>query len=64
MPAKVNRNYRKLRAQLIARGTNLRRWATDHGYPVTTVYDAARGTRAGIRCVQIRRELEEFAYAK
>lgn len=62
MPAKVKTKYDSLRATLIGKGTNLRRWAADRGYPATTVYGAARGLRGGIRSVRIRRELEEFAY--
>ncbi len=64
MTGKGNDNYRRLRVRLLQRGTNLRQWAARRGYPVTTVYDAARGTRAGIKSVKIARELEEFAHAK
>lgn len=39
------------------RGTNLKRWAEQHNYPLTTVYLAARGDRAGIRSVEIRNQL-------
>lgn len=59
-----NDKYRRLRVKLLNRGTNLRQWAALHGYPVTTVYDAARGARAGVKSVKIARELEEYAYAK
>lgn len=57
-------NYDQLRAALIRRGYSLRSWAATAGYPVTTVYGAARGERSGIKAVKIRTELEEFAYAK
>lgn len=55
--------YGQLRSRLIAKGTNINRWAAEHGYPPTTVYDAARGSRAGIEAVKIKRLLEEFANA-
>lgn len=64
MPTKVNNEYRKLRAAVIRRGSNLRRWAIAEGVPVSTVYEAARGTRAGVEAIRIRTKLEEFAYAK
>lgn len=62
MAKKVNRNYQDLRSSLIKRGTNLRRFALQKGYPVATVYDAARGLRHGIVSMEILRQLEEAAY--
>lgn len=64
MPAKVNRNYQHLRAALIGKGDNLSVWARRRGYPLTTVYLAARGERSGIKATRIKRELEDYAYAK
>lgn len=64
MPQKVNKKYRELRATLIGRGKSLRLWAVENGYPISTVYDAARGTRAGVESVRIRRKLEEFVYGR
>ena len=61
MSAKVKSNYQLLRSRLILKGTNLRRWASQRGYPLTTVYDAAMGRRAGIKAIQIKTELEAFA---
>lgn len=54
-----NQNYRRLRAQLVRRGTSLAAWARRHGYRVSTVYDAARGTRRGPVAASIVRRLEE-----
>lgn len=54
--------YPRLRSLLIARGTNLKRWATDHGFPVGSVYHAARGTRAGVQTIKIRNRL--LAYVR
>ncbi|HYE33526.1 MAG TPA: hypothetical protein VEH27_19045 [Methylomirabilota bacterium] len=61
MPKKVNQKYQNLRAKLLKRGTNLSRWAASHGYPITTVYGAARGERAGIKATEIRLKLETLA---
>lgn len=63
MPATVNKKYRKLRINLIHRGTTIRRWALEKGYPPTTVYDAIKGNRAGVEAVRIKTELEEYANA-
>ena len=60
MSNKAKRNYTRLRARLIAQGTNLKRFAELRGYPMTTVYGAARGDRAGVEAVRILRELQEF----
>ena len=60
MSKNANKNYRRIRSQLIHRGLTLRRWAEMRAYPASTVYDAARGTRSGVTAVRIRRELEEY----
>jgi hypothetical protein len=60
---KANADYRRLRSALILRGVNLRQFALNNGYRISTVYDAARGSRAGIVATKIRRELETIAYA-
>lgn len=52
--------YRQLRSRLIRRGTNPRRWALANGVPVTTVYAALRGDRAGVKATAIRARIEEF----
>lgn len=61
--AKASPAYKALRARLIEKGMTLRSFAAAHGLPYPTVYCAARGTRAGIKSVQIRRRLEEVANA-
>lgn len=58
---KANKKYRTLRAKLIARGTNLKRFAEAKGYPLTTVYYAASGSRAGVTAVRIHQEILEAA---
>ena len=60
MSKNANKKYQRLKEGLIQRGTNVVRWAAANGYPVTTVYGAARGLRAGIKAVKIRRALEAF----
>lgn len=57
----VNNKYRRLRSQLISKGTNLRRWAQENNFPITTVYGAARGQRAGIEAIKIKKLLEAYA---
>jgi hypothetical protein len=52
--------YLTRRLGLLRRGTNIKRWAEARGYPVTTVYDALKGSRLGIQSVKIVREVEEF----
>jgi hypothetical protein len=62
MAPKVNKEeYAALKSKLIRKGTNINRWAAQHGYPFTTVYDAAKGVRAGIKAIKIKRQLEAFA---
>lgn len=51
--------YTTIRARLVAKGTTLAAWARHRGWPVTTVYDAARGTRKGPMSEQIVRALQE-----
>lgn len=62
MSAKVNNNYRELRARLIEKGNTLSSWARAHGYPLTTVYGAARGQRSGVKAIRIRKQLEQLAF--
>jgi hypothetical protein len=57
---KVKDKYKGLRVALIAKGTTLKRWAESRDYPLSTVYDAAKGNRGGIKAVKILRELEAF----
>jgi gp16 family phage-associated protein len=54
------RKYRKMRSQLVQRGLTLRMWARAKKYPVSTVYDAIRGTRHGRQSALIRKDLEAF----
>lgn len=61
MSRKANKKYIEIRKGLISQGTNLRKWALTHGHPVSTVYSAARGERAGIEAMKIVRELEALA---
>lgn len=61
-PKTASGKYLDLRGRLIARGTNLRRWALGNGHPVTTVYSAARGDRHGPVSVRVRRKLEELLH--
>lgn len=64
MNKKATQNeYHELKGQMISRGTNIARWARKHSYPLTTVYLAASGQRAGIKSTKIRRELEKFVNA-
>ena len=58
MSQKVNIKYRDLRGRMLHQGTNPLRWAKDNGYPQSTVYDAAKGKRSGIKAIKIRKELE------
>jgi hypothetical protein len=47
--------------QLVQSGLmTLRMWARAKKYPVSTVYDAIRGTRKGRRSALIRKDLEAF----
>jgi len=57
-------DYRALKAAIILKGTNLRRWAQDNGFPASSVYGAASGKRAGVEAVKIKRQLEDFAYGR
>jgi gp16 family phage-associated protein len=51
-----------LRAALIEAGFTVSSWARANGYPPTTVFDAAKGTRAGVETMRIRRKLKELVY--
>jgi len=53
-------NYHSIRSALLRRGTNLRRWAILNGYPVGSVYLAAKGLRHGVQAHAIRRDLTKF----
>jgi hypothetical protein len=60
MMPKAIKKYQAIRSALIAKGTNLKRWAEDNEYPVTTVYGAAKGERSGIVSTKIRKRLHDF----
>ena len=64
MSENATRKYRRLRINLIERGFTIRSWAQSRGYKPSTVYDAAKGARMGIKSVKICRELEEFSNAQ
>lgn len=51
---RATRKYARLKADLVARHTSLRRWALDNGVPVGSVYLSVRGLRNGPRARQIR----------
>lgn len=55
--------YLDLRIRMIQRGFTLRSFAMSNGYPVPSVYMAARGLRAGIKSVKILNHLKQIAYA-
>lgn len=55
-------SYDDLRSALIARGTNLARWAFKNRLPIGSVYHAARNTRRGIETTRIRQRL--LAYVR
>lgn len=50
-----------MRARLIERGTNFKRFAEERGLPASSVYEAAKGLRHGIKAVKIKKELEALA---
>ncbi len=52
--------YRIMRSRLIRAGTNPRRWALKNGLPVSTVYSAMRGERAGVQAEHIRQQIEAY----
>jgi hypothetical protein len=60
MPKHATSKYLRRRLGLLRRGTNIKRWAEQKGYPVTTVYDALKESRLGIQSAKIVREVEEF----
>lgn len=57
---KLPDDYTLIRVGLINRGFTLASWARTKGYPVPTVYDAARGKRRGIKSTRIRKQLQAF----
>lgn len=54
--------YISLRQALIGRGVSLRQFAAQHGYPASSVYAAARGSRAGVKATTIRRQLQAYLH--
>lgn len=62
-PKKASPGFATLRARLIQRGYTIRSAAKLLGQPYPTVYCAARGTRSGVKSVQILNQLEGIAYA-
>jgi len=56
-------DYRTIRAKLLTRGMTLRGFALENGYGVQTVYDAAKGRRAGPTSMIILQQLEELSNA-
>lgn len=54
----VNPEYMKLRSSLLDAGYTISSWARENGYPVTTVFDAAKGNRSGLISRTIRRKLK------
>lgn len=63
MRNKANQKYCKARAKLVEQGTNVTRWANEHGFPVTTVYSIFNGHRSGRLSPEIKRKLEELINA-
>ena len=57
---KNKEGYVNLRMGLLRRGLSIRSFALRFGYPVQTVYGAAKGIRAGKVSVPIRSHLERF----
>jgi hypothetical protein len=64
MQPKVKTEYDRLRAKLILKGTNLKRWSNNTGYAYRTVISAAKQERRGATSKKIRRELQEFVNGK
>jgi hypothetical protein len=57
----VNAKYQRIRHALALKcRKTIPRWAADRGYPVSTVYDAAKGTRKGPESLNILKELEAY----
>jgi hypothetical protein len=63
MPQIASQKYNRLRAGLIRRGHTIASWARLTGYRVSSVYDAAKGNRAGVKSVRIQKQLEDFINA-
>ena len=53
-------DYRRIRAGLIARATNVAEWSRANGIRPSTAYDALRGRRTGIESTDIVRRAMEF----
>jgi len=58
----VNPNYNAIRAALIRRGSSIPLWAESNNFPVSTVYDAARGARTGKASKRILKKLEALLH--
>lgn len=56
------KRYDTIKSRMIEKGTNLNLWAKEKGYPQSSVYAAARGTRGGIKAVKIQKELNAYAF--
>lgn len=50
----------RIKAGLALRGMTLASWARQKGYPMTTVWQAAHGTRDGRVAKKIKSELESI----
>lgn len=59
-PLNTSKKYDALKASLIKKGTNLKRWAEKNNYPLTTVYLAASGKRAGVKSMAILEKLHTY----
>ncbi len=57
---KNSNKYQQRRILLLRKGTNVRRWAIQNGYRPTTVYDALKGDRAGLKSHEILSNFEAF----
>lgn len=60
MPKHATSKYLTRRMGLLKRGYNIKRWAEQNGYPMSSVYDALRGSRMGVKSAKIVREVEVF----
>lgn len=63
MSEKATTSYRRNRVALLRKGHTIRSWALTHGYIPSTVYDALRGTRLGVKSLAIARDVKEFINA-
>jgi len=58
MTSSRKRKYTQIRMGLLRKGLTLRQWAINKGYPLMTVYNAAKGERSGPNSRIIQRQLE------